>query len=183
MRAKGEGMFVVVTGGSGSGKSAFAEQRVVDLGAGVRIYLATMQCADQESKRRIARHRLMRKDRNFITREQYTGLHNLSLPKDAVILLECMSNLVANEMYLAGGAGGHCVEQIMEGLLKLREHTRHQVIVTNEVFSDGIIYDEETKRYQRYLGRINQAMSTLADEVVEVVYGIPLYLKRKADPR
>ena len=35
-------MFRVVTGGSGSGKSAYAEQCVLDFGPAKRIYIATM---------------------------------------------------------------------------------------------------------------------------------------------
>ena len=36
-------MLVVVTGGSGSGKSAFAEETILSLGEARRIYIATMQ--------------------------------------------------------------------------------------------------------------------------------------------
>lgn len=39
-------MFVLVTGGSGSGKSAYAESRILEFGPGERIYLATMMCFD-----------------------------------------------------------------------------------------------------------------------------------------
>ena len=53
-------MLVVVTGGSGSGKSAFAEETVLSLGEARRIYIATMQAFDEESHRRIRRHRHMR---------------------------------------------------------------------------------------------------------------------------
>ena len=35
-------MFLVITGGSGSGKSAYAEQCVLDFGPAERIYIATM---------------------------------------------------------------------------------------------------------------------------------------------
>ena len=53
-------MLVVVTGGSGSGKSAFAEETVLSFGEARRIYIATMQAFDEESHRRIRRHRHMR---------------------------------------------------------------------------------------------------------------------------
>ena len=49
--------------------------------------------------------------------------------------------------------------------------------MTNEIFSDGICYDPETDRYQQYLGKINQEMTNMADGAVEVVYGIPVWLK------
>ena len=50
-------MMILVTGGSGSGKSAFAEETVLSLGEARRIYIATMQAFDEESHRRIRRHR------------------------------------------------------------------------------------------------------------------------------
>ena len=52
------------------------------------------------------------------------------------------------------------------------------VIVTNEIFSDGVTFEEEMNIYLKYLGEINQAVAKMADEAVEVVYGIPVYLKK-----
>ena len=49
---------------------------------------------------------------------------------------------------------------------------------TNEISSDGIEYDGETKMYISLLGRINSALSKRADKVYEVVYGIPIEIKR-----
>ena len=70
-------MLVVVTGGSGSGKSAFAEETVLSLGEARRIYIATMQAFDEESHRRIRRHRHMRAGKGFETIERYTELDEL----------------------------------------------------------------------------------------------------------
>ena len=170
-------MFHVITGGSGSGKSAYAEQCVVDFGPAERIYVATMYPYDEESHVRIARHRQMRSRKQFSTVERYTGLAGLRVPAGSVVLLECMSNLVANEMYREQGAGEGTVEAVMAGIGSLLEQAGHLVVVTNEIFSDGMLYDEETIRYQRYLGEINARMGRLADTVTEVVFGIPLAVK------
>lgn len=175
-------MFMVVTGGSGSGKSEYAENQVVKLrkeGAEdcPLYYIATMYPFDKESDKRIARHREMRKEKHFETVEQYTGLDTLCFPKDAVVLLECMSNWVANEIYQPDGAGEYAAEAVKKGLESLRRQCRHLVVVTNEVFSDGIQYEKETIRYQSILGEINCHMAKEADRLVEVVYGIPLYHK------
>ena len=48
-------MLTVVTGGSGSGKSAYAEDLLLSYGPKERIYIATMFPFDEESHRRIAR--------------------------------------------------------------------------------------------------------------------------------
>ena len=58
-------MIHLVTGGSGSGKSAYAEQCILDFGGTRRVYIATMQpfgaelhatgrCARQRSFRRLS---------------------------------------------------------------------------------------------------------------------------------
>ena len=150
-------MLTLVTGGSGSGKSAFAEDRVLSFGDAQRIYIATMHPFDEESHKRIERHQKMRAGKGFETVECYTGLKNVKLPAGCVVLLECMSNLVANEMFEEQGA--------------------HVVIVTNEIFSDAVVFDGDMDSYLEYLGKINQTAAQRADEVVEVVYGIPVFHK------
>lgn len=188
-------MFVLVTGGSGSGKSEYAESRVLEFGDKNRYYIATMMCFDQESKKRVERHRKMRAGKGFETVERYLDLKNLELPwKDSdlwqkdlamaevnpgtTVLLECMSNLTANEVFDPAGSGRKALEEIKTGIDRLIRKCDNLVVVTNEIFSDGILYDEETMRYMEILGGVNSYMATLADEVVEIVYGIPLYHKK-----
>ena len=67
-------MITLVTGGSGSGKSAYAEDVLTGFGSCERIYIATMFPFDEESHQRIARHRQMRAEKKFSTIECYTGL-------------------------------------------------------------------------------------------------------------
>ena len=88
-----------------------------------------------------------------------------------------MSNLTANEMYQPGGAGERTVHEILQGVRQVKESCANLVIVSNEIFSDGMDYDEETRRYQRYLGDINCQIAAWADCVTEVVYGIPITIK------
>lgn len=170
-------MFHLITGGSGSGKSAYAENCILEFQGKNRIYIATMFPFDEESHRRIERHRKMRREKCFTTIECYTGVKNLVISSDSDILLECMSNLTANEMYQENGAGEETVEEILQGIRQLKDRAKNLVVVTNEVFSDGISYDPDTMRYLSYLGNINQEMGKMADQVTEVVYGIPVSLK------
>mgnify|MGYP003046795702 FL=1 len=53
-------MLILVSGGSASGKSEFAEGLVTASGLETRAYLATMQVWDAESERRVGRPRRMR---------------------------------------------------------------------------------------------------------------------------
>lgn len=170
-------MLTLVTGGSGSGKSEFAEDLCVSYKSENLIYIATMYPYDDESLKKVERHKKMRENKNFKTIECFKNLKDIQVPKESTILLDCMSNLTANEMYIEGGAGELTVQSIVEGIKQIRNKSENLVIVTNEVFSDGIQYDEETMRYIKYLGKINKEIGRAADNVIEVVYSIPVYHK------
>lgn len=178
-------MFVVVTGGSGSGKSAYAEQRVLKFGNKKRYYVATMECMDDESKIRIARHRAMRADKGFETLECPRNLEQLVLKeRNSVVLLECMSNLCANEFFDgADHLPEETADKIMLGLQNLKEQCCYLVVVTNEIFSDAADIDTYTGGYLECLGRINCSMAEKADCFTEVVYGIPLVHKTEERER
>lgn len=173
-------MIILVTGGSGSGKSAFAEDQVLSFGEGKRIYIATMFPFDEEGEKCVERHRKMRSGKGFETVECYTGIKHLDLPPESTVLLECMSNLTANEMFQEDGAKENTVSEILLGIQRIREQVRNLVIVTNEIFSEAHMYEREMETYQRYLGQINQQLAEVADEVVEVVYGIPIFHKKNS---
>ena len=147
-------MLTLVTGGSGSGKSAFAEDRVLSFGDAQRIYIATMHPFDEESHKRIERHQKMRAGKGFETVECYTGLKNVKLPAGCVVLLECMSNLVANEMFEEQGAHNQTVSEVTKGIENLLGQAAHVVIVTNEIFSDAVVFDGDMDSYLEYLGKI-----------------------------
>lgn len=105
-------MLHIVYGGSASGKSLYAESLAMSLqGDGRLLYIATMYPykwntteIDPETMQRIERHRAMRADKGFDTVECYRHVEHLVAKRQDVLLLECMSNLLANEMYLESDA-------------------------------------------------------------------------------
>ena len=166
-------MRTLIIGGAGSGKSAFAETLVCRL-EGKRIYLATMSAEDQESPERISRHRSQRSGRGFETMEKAENLANAEIPTGSNILLEDLSNLLANEMFHSHGGGFPAVRT---GVEHIASFARHLTIVTNEIFSDGERYEGDTFRYQEQLAELNRELAEKADLVVEVVCGLPNVLK------
>ena len=175
-------MLILVSGGAASGKSEYAESLIVRAGHEKRTYIATMEIFDAEGERRAARHRAMRAGKGFTTLECPRGLMEAALPSGGSALLECMSNLVANEMFRADGivpGEQGLTERVCLGVLRLAAQTELTVIVTNELFSDGIRYAPETERYLAALSALNNALAAQADAVVEVVCGIPIYWKGK----
>ena len=175
-------MLTLVSGGSASGKSEFAESLVLQSGCGERYYLATMIPFDDECRRRIARHRKMRAQKGFVTIETPVDLASHlpeGAPQGRCALLECMSNLVANELFSPEQAvdGSAVEEKILAGVQQLCSRCEQVIVVTNELFSDGVRYDEGTQRYLAVLGRINCRLAQLADTVYEVAAGIPIRWK------
>lgn len=166
-------MLTLVIGGSGSGKSAFAEAHVCNF-SGKRIYLATMQPFDDESVVRIARHRAQRAALGFETMERYSAVASLQIPSGANILLEDLSNLLANEIYNHDGGGA---EAVWRGLVHLINECANLTVVTNEIFSSGREYAEESLRFMRQLARLNRELAMRADLAVEVICGLPNILK------
>ena len=190
-------MLHIVYGGSASGKSSYAESFAMSLqGEGRLLYIATMYPykwntteIDPETMQRIERHRAMRADKGFDTVECYRHVEHIVAKRQDVLLLECMSNLLANEMYLEpdSNAGSDMAEtmspvsnKIVQALIDLSTRVQELVIVTNDVFSDGgsLTYDESTRDYVKNLAEINCALAREAATVTEVVCGIPVIVKK-----
>jgi adenosylcobinamide kinase / adenosylcobinamide-phosphate guanylyltransferase len=172
-------MIAVVMGGSGSGKSEIAENLAVGLKKEHLVYLATMQPFDEESWKRVKRHQEMRQEKQFDTIECFTKLEKVVLSENTTVLLECMSNLVANEMFSPDGAKEKTQQVVKMGIEHLIRETEHLIIVTNNVFEDGIEYEKETQSYLSVLGSLNQWICSISNHVIEVVHGIPIEIKRK----
>ena len=168
-------MIALITGGSGCGKSTYAEKLVSNMPQQNRVYIATMQIYDEESRKRVARHRAQRADKGFTTVERPKDLAGTSIEADATVLLEDIPNLLANEMFDGGSA-----DRILPAIRALSQRCRNLIIVTNDVFCDGITYPDSTQEYIRRLAEINCRIAEIADFVCEVVYSIPVILKGEA---
>ena len=174
------GRLYYITGGAGSGKSEYAQQLAerlyTELG-GPLYYVATMNPAprDADAAARIAKHQKRRAGRGYTTLECPTDIAQLHAQalNNAVFLLEDLTNLYANEVY---GTSGH-PHEIVAPLLELTQQAGAVIIVANELYSDGIDYGPETDRFLRDIADLAAALSAAADQVTEVVYGIPVQLK------
>ena len=172
-------MLSIYIGGSGSGKSLLAEKRVLELACGKKYYLATMEVYGEEGRKKVQRHQEMRKEKGFETIEKPRDLVDVIEDKTGTVLLECMSNLVANEMFRGEEMipEDMVVKKVCREVLALNEKVENLVIVTNNIFEDGVGYEEETRNYIRALGKINERLVFNAQEVYEVVVGIEVKLK------
>ncbi len=168
-------MMILITGGSKCGKSSLAERLLQNISKN-KYYLATMKPFGEDAHQAISRHREMRKAKNFITIEQYTDIDKIQIPAHSAVLLECMGNLCANEMFREDEIF-YPVEKIIRNLKFLHAMTDMLVIVTNEVGMDGISYSAGTMQYISAMAELNQNIAQMADTVIECVCGIPLVIK------
>ena len=191
-------MMELVTGGSGSGKSAYAESVICGKHRllcettenAPLYYIADMVPYGRETEKKIEAHRKMRAGKGFATLEWYVDLPGkISAPdspelKGSCVLLECVSNLTANEMYEPAGAqntGEDTPESVIKGVRMLKERCAHLVVVTNDVFRESVTDSEEMTAYKGNLGMINRALAEMADRVTEVVFGVPVCIKSGSD--
>ena len=176
---------LLITGGSGSGKSAYAERtllsRMPPEGGGRAVYLATMENTGPEAAARVARHRAMRArhgeaaGRTFVTLEQPVDLGGAAVLPGDFVLVEDLGNLLANELWSPAGAGRAGAEaRILSGVKALMERAALLAVVSVDIFAGGDGYAPEILDYIRTLGRLHRTLAALAEERAEVVCGIPL---------
>lgn len=166
-------MIILICGGSASGKSAYAEEVICSLQEEHRVYLATMQPFGKEAQNKIERHKNLREGKGFTTIEAQVDLKNLRLHAESAVLLEDLTNLAANEFFREDRPA-KSVEELSKELLQLAGTVRHLVLVGGDLFSDGLIYESKTSEYLAYLAQLQIALGAAADQVTEVVYGIPI---------
>ena len=88
---------VLVTGGSRSGKSTFAE-KILE-GKDNVLYIATAAVTDEEMKKRIAIHKTSR-NQNWSTYEGFKDLDQiLNKDNNRYVKLECIGTIVTNLMF------------------------------------------------------------------------------------
>lgn len=161
-------MKTVVIGGSGSGKSNFAENITLKnkLQHSKKLYVATMEHFSSEAKIRIEKHKLQRLGKGFKTIEVYSGMDKLRLDTHYdFILLECISNLVSNYMFSKNS--GNILNYVTNSINKLKEHSDHLIVVSNDIFNDTLNYDNKTLEYIKTLGQVNCYLAKTFDNVIE----------------
>ncbi|MBR1735455.1 MAG: bifunctional adenosylcobinamide kinase/adenosylcobinamide-phosphate guanylyltransferase [Firmicutes bacterium] len=170
-------MISLIYGGSGSGKSEYAERLAMKAGGDLK-YIAAMIPIGEDAREKIERHRKLRSGKGFETIECYKDIGKLEFRKNDTVLLECLSNLTANEFFEEGADRDKIAEKIAEDIRRISEKCAVLIVVSNNVFEDGIEYDKDTTDYMRCLAQINMKTAEIADDVTEVVCGIGVKICR-----
>ena len=172
-------MLILISGQADSGKSLYAETRLSEFRSSPKIYLAMSKIVDEEMRERVKKHQAMRSGKGFITVEKTQNLGRLEIPTGSAIMIESLTAWTANEMFTETGVkeSGHVVTKILSDLSRLLEHAENIVIVSDDIFSDGVEYDALTEEYVKTLALLTVKIAEIADEVVEFVSGFALRLK------
>lgn len=181
-------MIYLVVGTQNSGKSALAEDLAMNTQDVVRVYLATMKIYDDAGKERVQKHRKQREGKGFETLEQEYNISNvidkIRNPRETTVLLECVSNLVGNELYENRsrmgishyiGTGSEALDRrnkLAEGIAgeirALATSVHNTVIVTNEYPQEDKGYDEETRVYVQLLSMVNDRIKEFSDKIYDL---------------
>jgi adenosylcobinamide kinase/adenosylcobinamide-phosphate guanylyltransferase len=174
---------VLVLGGVRSGKSQYAQE----FGArGQRVaFLATAEACDDEMRQRIARHRADR-PASWTTIEAPIALEEAVRQcgeQFDTIVIDCLTVWTANLMQHEASdetrvlAHADRLAQLLGGV------SASVVLVSNEVGSGIVPANEMARSYRDLLGGINQRIAAVADEVVLMVAGCPLFIKQCTEAR
>jgi adenosylcobinamide kinase/adenosylcobinamide-phosphate guanylyltransferase len=174
-------MFTLVIGGGKAGKSRYAEALAVRQAKGPLIYVATLVPVGEgeHGAALVRRHRAQRAGLGFETIERPLDLAGIALPKDATVLLEDASNLMANNLFCAQGAGAAAV---LPDILALRDACGDLVAVSLYGLRASGEYDAATNGYIRSLAGLNEQLKDAADAVVMLENGEVTVLKGQEPP-
>ncbi|WP_141433263.1 bifunctional adenosylcobinamide kinase/adenosylcobinamide-phosphate guanylyltransferase [Bacillus sp. 03113] len=178
-----------ITGGVRSGKSSFAERTAIQLAesmSGSLHYVATGRVTDQEMAGRILRHQEERQAGRYSwqTWEQPKEIGRLAsfFQKKDVLLLDCLTTLLSNELF--NGAGDwenesyqeKVKDHIMNGVIALAKNCKELIIVSNELLFEPM--DQKlVLLYAKLLAQLHIQIVKIAKRVYLVEAGIPLLMK------
>ena len=169
------GKKILITGGVKSGKSRFALKIAREIEKEEKIFIATARPIDEEMEDKIEKHKKERGN-YFQTVEEPIHLGDtLKKINQSTVVIDCLTLWLSNLFFEVRES--EKLFEIESFIQALKEFGGNIIIVTNEV-GWGIIPESETSRnYQAELGRLNQEVAEICDEVYVLISGIPLKIK------
>jgi len=165
---------LLILGGARSWKSRYAES----LAKGRKIYVATAEASDAEMVARIEMHRQQRGEgwETYEVPLDLPGfLHDID-EKDCFILIDCLTIWMSNLMLAKLDVRAE-VEMLCE---ELKQSKGRVVLVSNEVGLGIVPATPLARQFRDEHGFLNQRVAEAADEVVFMIAGLPMVLKKRA---
>lgn len=165
---------ILITGGTRSGKSTFAERMALEKCA-APVYLATATVRDEEFRDRVARHQA-RRGPEWTTVEEPLHLSHYDF-SGRVVLVDCVTLWSTNAFFDAHESVDGALVFLKREFLQLVSQSATFIFVTNEIGLGGIADNELMRKFTDLQGWMNQFVAEHADEVYMMVSGIPLKVK------
>ncbi|MCM1296648.1 MAG: bifunctional adenosylcobinamide kinase/adenosylcobinamide-phosphate guanylyltransferase [Muribaculaceae bacterium] len=168
-------MITLVTGGQRSGKSVFSEKLALERSSHP-IYVATAKIWDDDFRHRVEIHK-QRRGSEWSSIEECLKVGDLSIPENAVVLLDCLTLLSTNWMFENNENTEDALVNVSMQLDMLFAKNADFIVVTNEIGLGGISENPLQRKFADLQGSVNQYVASIADEVYLIISGIPLKLK------
>lgn len=161
----------LIIGPNSSGKSLYAENIAAEH-SNSPVYIATMVPYTEENHKRIEKHIKQREDKNFTVFEVPFDVCNTDVGKEDIVLLEDVSNLLANGIFTQSKTA----DDTLQDIIKLAEKCKMLVAVNiSGLSAEG--YNGETAQYIDGINYLNKKLSEIAAEVVKMENSIPVKIK------
>ena len=196
---------ILITGGQRSGKSSKAEELALSLSENP-VYMATAHIWDEEFQERVRRHQERRGPQwTNIEEEMALSKHDMT---GRVVVIDCVTLWLTNILYSEelrvkseefataqdgeadSSAKGTAVANsslfTLNSSLKLAkaefdkftEAEATYIFVTNEIGSGGVSDNAIQRKFTDLQGWMNQYIAQKADEVILMVSGLPVVIKK-----
>lgn len=165
---------ILITGGARSGKSQYAEQLACSLSPHP-VYVATAHVWDEEFRQRVKRHQQRRgPEWTNIEEEKLLSRHDLT---GRVAVIDCITLWCTNFFFELQDTDA-ALNALKTEFDRFTAHDATYIFVTNEIGMGGVSDNDIQRKFTDLQGWMNQYVAAHADDVVLMVSGIAVKIKK-----
>ena len=166
---------ILITGGQRSGKSTKAEELALSL-SNQPVYLATAHVWDDEFRESVKKHQERRgPEWTNIEEEVHLSKHDLT---GRVVVIDCITLWLTNMFYQLDSEVDKTLSEAKKEFDAFTQHDATYIFVTNEIGLGGVSTNQLQRKFTDLQGWMNQYVAQKADEVILMVCGIPVKVKK-----
>ena len=165
---------ILITGGARSGKSRYAEELALSLSK-TPVYVATAHVWDDEFRERVKKHQ-ERRGPEWTNIEEEKQLSKLNLT-GRVAVIDCITLWCTNFFFELQNVD-KALDDLKREFNQFTAHDATYIFVTNEIGRGGVSENAVQRKFTDLQGWMNQYVASQADEVILMVSGIPVKVKR-----
>ena len=171
---------ILITGGQRSGKSSKAEELALSLSENP-VYMATAHIWDEEFRERVKRHQ-ERRGSQWTNIEEETALSKHDMT-GRVVVIDCVTLWLTNFFFANDSNTDVSLELAKAEFDAFTSKDATYIFVSNEIGSGGVSDNAIQRKFTDLQGWMNQYIAQKAGEVILMVSGIPVVIKRDHELR